>query len=103
MSEPTYEVVWPLSSRGAQRRKGAERLPTLDGRRVVFLWDYLFRGEELFPALAGALRTRYPGVDIVDYDVVGNIHGADEQAVIASLPHRLGELGADAVVVGMGC
>lgn len=50
--EPTYEVVWPKSPLGLQTRRPADRLDTLAGKRIGFAWDYLFRGEELFPVLA---------------------------------------------------
>ena len=46
--EQTYDVVWPRSPRGVQRRRRAARLDSLAGKRVAFLWDYLFRGDELF-------------------------------------------------------
>ncbi len=102
-AEPGYDVVWPRSPRGVQRRSIAPRLDTLANRRLAFLWDYLFRGDELFPALADELRARFDGIEIVDYDVVGNIHGADEREVVGRLPDDLRSRGVDAVVSGMGC
>lgn len=101
--EPQYRVVWPRSPRGVQRRRGADRLATLDGARIAFLWDYVFRGDELFPVLADELRARFADVGIVDYDVFGNLHGADEKARVARLPDDLRTRGVDAVVSGMGC
>ena len=73
------DVVWPRSARGVQARRPAPRLDTLDGARIAFLWDYLFRGDELFPVLERALRERFPSCDIVGYDVFGNLHGVDEK------------------------
>ena len=99
----TYDVVWPGSAQGIQRRRQADRLETLDGRRVAFLWDYLFRGDELFPLLEEELRRRHPGIDILPYDVVGNTHGGDEAEVMQALPRTLRDRGVDAVVSGMGC
>ncbi len=99
----TYEVIWPRSPRGVQHRRTADRLESLDGRRVAFLWDYLFRGDELFPVLADQLRTRFPSVEIVDYEVFGNLHGADEKERVGRLPDDLRNRGVDAVVSGMGC
>ncbi len=101
--EPSYEVVWPRSARGVQQHRRADRLPSLDGRRVAFLWDYVFRGDELFPVLAKELTTRFDGVEIVDYDVFGNLHGSDEKAKVGRLPDELRDRGVDAVVSGMGC
>ena len=47
MTEPTFDVVWPKSPLGVQRRRAAERLTSLDGARIGFVWDYMFRGEEI--------------------------------------------------------
>ena len=65
--------------RALQARRRADRLSSLEGARIAFLWDYLFRGDELFPVLGRASRT-VPGVDIVGYDVFGNLHGSDQKA-----------------------
>jgi hypothetical protein len=70
---------------------------------VAFLWDYLFRGDELFPVLAEQLTARFPGIEIVDYTEFGNLHGADEKERVGRLPDDLRARGIDAVVSGMGC
>jgi len=101
--EPRYDVVWPKSPRGTQRRRAAARLDTLAGKRLGFVWDYMFRGEEIFPVLADALTVRYPGLEVVGYDTFGNIHGPDEHALVEALPGTLDEHSIDAVVVGNGC
>lgn len=102
-NHPTYDVVWPRSARGVQRRRRADRLTTLAGARVAFLWDHVFRGDELFPVLADELRARFDGVEIVGYEEFGNLHGADERERIGRLPDDLRTRGVDAVVSGMGC
>ncbi len=71
--------------------------------RVGFLWDYLFRGDELFPVLARELTSRFEGLEILNYDVFGNLHGADEKERVDRLPDDLRSRGVDAVVSGMGC
>ncbi len=101
--EPTYDVVWPRSPRGIQHRRAADRLDRLDGRRVAFLWDYLFRGDELFPLLDKALTERFPDVEIIGYEEFGNLHSADEKEKITQLPDELRTRHIDAVVSGMGC
>jgi hypothetical protein len=101
--EPTYEVVWPKSPRGAQSRHPATRLDTLSGKRIGFAWDYLFRGDELFPVLADELRRRFAGVEIVDYDVFGNLHGPQEHEFVEGLPAALAMHRIDGVVSGNGC
>jgi len=70
---------------------------------VAFLWDYLFRGDELFPLLGEELSRRFPGIEIVDYTEFGNLHGADEKLRAGRLPDDLRSRGVDAVVSGMGC
>lgn len=100
---PDFDVVWPRSPRGVQRRRRAERLGSLDGRRIAFLWDHLFRGDELFPVLASELQRRCPGIDIIDHTEFGNLHGSDEPIRLARLPDDLRSRGVDAVVSGMGC
>lgn len=99
----SYDVVWPRSPRGVQRKRCAERLESLEGKRVAFLWDYLFRGDELFPVLASELVDRYPEIEIIDYAEFGNLHGADEKERIGRLGDDLRDRGVDAVVSGMGC
>ncbi len=102
-SEPTYDVLWPRSPVGVQAHRAAPRLATLEGARIGFLWDHLFRGDELFPVLAKELVQRYPGIEIVDHEEFGNTHGADEKEMVAALPGELRARHVDAVVSGMGC
>ena len=101
MSAGSYDVVWPRSPRGIQTHRLAPRLERLDGKRIAFLWDYLFRGDELFPVRKEELAGR--GVEVIDYEAFGNTHGSDEREMIAALPAKLLSLDVDAVVSGMGC
>lgn len=101
--ESTYEAVWPSSPSGIQSQRRAQRLESLEGTRVAFLWDYLFRGDELFPVLERELSNRFDGVEILNYDVFGNLHGADEKERVGRLPDDLRNRNVDAVVSGMGC
>jgi hypothetical protein len=99
--EPTFDVVWPKSASAVAQRPLAARLGSLAGARIGFVWDYLFRGDELFPVLAEELRAH--GAEVVNYDVFGNIHGPDERALVMDLPNKLQRYRIDAVVVGNGC
>jgi len=101
--QPIYDVVWPKSPQGVQRRRRAERLSSLRGARVAFLWDYVFRGDELFPVLERELQARFDGVEVLGYEVFGNLHGADEKQRVGQLPDDLRSRKVDAVVSGMGC
>ena len=101
--EATYDVVWPRSPQGIQKQRNADRLETLEGARVAFLWDYLFRGDELFPILEQELTNRFPGIEIVGYEEFGNLHGADEKERVGNLGEELKRRQVDAVVSAMGC
>jgi len=81
----------------------APRLRTLEGKRVAQLWDYVFRGDEVFAALEEGLRTRFPNVSWVNYADFGSTHGRNEREIVAAIPGKLKELGVDAVISGMGC
>jgi hypothetical protein len=102
-NELTYDVVTPRPPLGVQVRQTAVRLDTLAGKRIGFVWDYMFRGEEIFPALERALCERFPGLEVVWYDVFGNIHGPDEKVLVAGLPTVMSQHLVDAVIVGNGC
>ena len=102
VNEPRFDVVWPQSPMGVQRRRHAARLDDLRGKRVAFVWEYMFRGDELFPALEQYLRDVYE-VEVIGYEAFGNTHGPDEVAVLADLPQKLRDWRADAAVSGVGC
>ena len=98
----SYEVVWPL---GKTRTKGVSMNPRFSGqssRRIGFIWDYFFRGDEMFPLIQAGLAESFPGASFVPYTEFGNVHGHDEHAVLAALPHKLLSQKLDAVVVGVG-
>lgn len=98
-----YEALWPRSPRETRIRPLAPRLDTLAGKTVAELWDYVFRGDEVFGFLEEALAARYPGVRFVSWREFGSTHGSGEREVVVALPRRLKELGVDAVISGMGC
>lgn len=98
-----YEVYWPRSPRQVARTALAPRLRSLEGKTVAQLWDFMFRGDEVFALLEEGLKARYPDIRFVSWRDFGNTHGKDERAVLASLPQRLRELGVDAAISGMGC
>ena len=98
-----YEALWPRSPRQAKVKALAKRLDTLEGKTIAWVWDYLFRGDEIFAHLEESLKARYPGMKFVPWSEFGNTHGSDERAVVAALPQKLKALGVDAVVSGRGC
>jgi hypothetical protein len=102
--EAQYDVVWPLGRSRVEEVAANERPLDLSGKTIAFIWDYLFKGPEMFEAVKGRLSTAFPGVRYVDYQVFGNIHGSDaeEKANLSALPTRLREHGVDAVVLAVG-
>lgn len=98
-----YEVLWPRSARQANVKPVAKRLDTLEGKTVAQLWDFLFRGDEVFALLEEELKRRFPGVRFVSWRDFGNTHGRNEREVLTQLPQRLKELGVDAAICGMAC
>ena len=102
-SDGYYEVYWPRGPRQARIKALAKRLDTLNGKRIALLWDYLFRGNEIYDTLSTELQQRFPGVNFVDWKEFGNIHGTHEREVVAALPQKFKELGVDAAITGLGC
>lgn len=98
-----YEVVWPRGKKDMETAGLAQRLDTLEGKTVCELWDWVFRGDEIFPMIEKELAKRYPGIKFVNYEALGNMHGGGETKVIADLPDKLRQYKCDAVISGMGC
>jgi len=98
-----YEVLWPRSPRQVGLKPLARRLDTLNGKTIAQLWDYVFRGDEVFALLEEGLKKRFPDVRFVSYKEFGSTHGSDEREALAALPRKFKELGVDAVISGMGC
>jgi hypothetical protein len=103
MSSTEYEVVWPRSPRTITINPVAKRLDTLRGKTVAQLWDYIFRGDEIFPILEEELGKRFPEVKFINYNVFGSTHGDKEREVVASIAAKLKQYQVDAVISGMGC
>lgn len=101
-SEGRFEVVWPLAKKAARAASTASAVGDLSGKTVAELWDYIFRGEIIYPMIRERLRGRYPGVKFVGYSHFGNIHGPKQRDIVAGLAAKLRELGCDAVISGIG-
>lgn len=97
------QAVWPCSSVAVEPRALAPRLSTLDGATIGFVWDYMFRGDELFEAIERELSTRYAGLTVVNWSEFGNTHGPDEASVVRDLPTQLAKHQVNAVISAVGC
>ncbi len=98
-----YEAYWPRGPRQQRTRSLAPRLESLEGRTVAQLWDYLFKGDQVFELLEEGLKKRFPGVKFVSWREFGSTHGGEEKEALAALPQQFKALGVDAVISGMAC
>ena len=98
-----YEVVWPSGKKVTETVRFATRLDTLEGKTICNLWDWLFRGEQVFPAIEKELAKRYPGIGFVGHEVFGSTHGGEEKKVLLDLRDKLKQNRCDAVMSGVGC
>jgi hypothetical protein len=96
--EPRYSVVRPA---GRWAAEPVRRTATV-ARRIGFVWDHVFRGDEMFTIVEGELRAQNPGLTFVPYQAFGDIHGRDGAHVVASLPYRLHAEEVDSVIIGVG-
>ncbi len=104
------EVVWPRGKITMENPGFAKRLDTLSGKTVCELWDWRFRGDEMFPVIEKELAKRYPGIKFVSYEKFGCTHEqfgstqeAGEREVLAALPDKLKQYKCDAAISGVGC
>lgn len=102
MAEPVYKVVWPLGKSMYEPLPLAKRADDLSGKTICELWDWLFKGDEVFGGIREALSKRYPGIKFVDYSVFGNTHSRKEKELMDALPAMLREHGCDAVISAVG-
>lgn len=101
-TEPRYEVVWPLGKAATDPITLSPPVSDLSGKKVGELWDWLFKGDQMFSVVRERLRARYPDINFVDYNVFGNTHGRKEREIIAALPDLLRTQGCEVVISGVG-
>ncbi|MEN9636080.1 MAG: hypothetical protein RL077_4484 [Verrucomicrobiota bacterium] len=105
-AEPVYKIVSPLGESTAKPIAMAPRLETLDGKTVCLVWNHAFKADVTLPAIAEALKQRYPGIKIVPYSALPAAElpeapgtpKRDSEALQAALKAK----GADAVITGNG-
>lgn len=98
-----FEVAWPRGPSAVKIIPLAKRLDTLAGKTIGEMWDWIFRGDEIFPIVEKELKNRYPGIKFINYTEFGNPHTANEAAVYEELPAQAEKHGCDAFIVGVGC
>ena len=102
MTEPTYEVLWPLGTVASKPKPPAPRISDFAGKTICELSDYRFRSEDIFPIIREVFHKRYPSTKFVDYTKFGETHGVHEDELTAALPDLLRKYGCDAAVSGVG-
>ena len=98
-----YSVLSPLGRPTRRQTQQAPGLGDLNGKVIAELWDYLFRGDQMFQILREEIKARYPGVRFVEFPAFGNTHGPDEAEVIARLPELLREYYCDGAIAAVAC
>lgn len=105
-AEPVYKIVSPMGESTATMTEMARRLDTLEGKTVAMVWNHAFKADVTLPAIAEALKQRYPGIKIVPYtslptaplpDITGAPH-PESDALVAALKSQH----VDAVIAGNG-
>jgi hypothetical protein len=96
-----FAVVWPSGPRRTHDFRPAARSADLNGRTIAFVWDYIFRGDEMWEVIQRELAARFPDVRFVGYEGFGNIHSTEEREVLAALPGRLRDLDVATAIVGV--
>ena len=102
MSEPIYQVVWPLGKSTYQIVSMQSRITDLASITIGELSHGGFRDQEIRPIVEETLSKQFPGIKFVDHTVFGNIHGRNETEVVAALAENLHNHGVDAVITGIG-
>lgn len=103
-TDPVYRTLDPRGRTPRRRTVPNPRpLATLDGVRIAEFWDYLFKGDLMFPILRERIRDRFTGAEFVEYPIFGNTHGTDEHDVVTEIPQLLRAHRCDAVISGVGC
>ena len=98
-----YEVYWPRTPRQTGIKPLAKRLDTLNGKTIAQVWDFLFRGDEVFALLEAAIKKEFPAVKFISWREFGSSHGGDEKEALAEFAKKFKAMGVDAVMSGMAC
>lgn len=96
-----FEAYWPRAAARGKAKPLAKRPASLAGKRVALLWDFLFRGDDIYVIVEKELRKRFADISFMGWQEIGNIHGGDERQIVAALPARLKAAGVDAVITSV--
>lgn len=100
VDEPCFHVVHPAGRRPVVTHANTSGLGELTGKRIALVWDYLFRGDDIFRLAKERFTADWSDVEFVDYETFGNIH--DHEELFDELPSRFRELEIDGTIVATG-
>lgn len=100
-SNEAIEIVWPLGQRERVPTVFADRLEDLSGKSIAEIWSLMWGGDVAFAVIREELKRRYPDITIIPCAQFGNIHGPNENAVVAGLGDELKRRGVDAAILGI--
>ena len=98
-----FSVVSPLGKQVGAAGNIAPRLSDLNGKTIGEVWNGMFRGDVLFPALRELLKKRYPDIKFVPYTELPDVEvwtNLDQR--MEGLKEALKQKGVDAVISGVG-
>jgi hypothetical protein len=99
VNEPSFDVVHPVSRRPVVARTSNADLSGLTGKKIALVWDYLFRGDDVFRLVRERFHAGRSGVEFVGHEVFGDI---SHDELLEQLPSRLEEMGVDGTIVATG-
>ena len=102
MEEQIEQVVSPIGRPVNNELHLAPRMKLDSPKRFGFIWDYVFRGDQMFALLEEGISQKLPGSEFVRHEEFGNIHGHNEKEVVDALPAKLHQFKVDGVIVGIG-
>lgn len=103
MSEPVYEVLWPLGRVAIKEIDAKPRIADLSKATIAHLSHYGFRHDEMIPVIEEKMSEQFPGIKFIAPEVFGNIHGPKHgKDVLPTLGEKLHEHGVDGVITGIG-
>ena len=101
-----FEVLGPVGTETVKRKTIAPRLDNLDGKTIGEVWNGVYKGNELFPALREVLKQKYPNIKVIPYTEFPSNYGGEtlrEQMESArKLAVSFKEKGCDALISGNG-
>jgi hypothetical protein len=103
MSEPVFEVTWPLGRSAVKGIDAKPRISDLSKATIAHLSHYGFRHDEMIPVIEQVMSEQFPGIKFVGPEEFGNIHGPRHgKEALPVLAAKLREYGVDAVITGIG-